>query len=301
MDILRTPDARFEGLADWPYAPRYAEVRDADGTVLRIHYVDEGPRDGAVVLLMHGEPSWAYLYRHIIAGLVARGRRVIAPDLVGFGRSDKPAKRTDYTYKRHVAWMSAWLTGLDLKGITLFCQDWGGLIGLRLVAAFPERFAGVVVANTGLPTGGGMTEGFKAWLEFSQNVPQMPIGMLLNGGSGRNLSEAEIAAYDAPFPDETYKEGARQFPTLVPVAAEHPSVAENLAAWKVLEAFDKPFLTAFSDGDAITRGGEAVFQSRVPGAKGQPHVTLSGGHFLQEDSPREIVEAIDGLIERARS
>lgn len=301
MDILRTPDARFEGLADWPYAPRYAEVRDADGTVLRIHYVDEGPRDGAVVLLMHGEPSWAYLYRHIIAGLVARGRRVIAPDLVGFGRSDKPAKRTDYTYERHVAWMSAWLAGLDLKGITLFCQDWGGLIGLRLVAAFPERFAGVVVANTGLPTGGGMTEGFKAWLEFSQNVPQMPIGMLLNGGSGRNLSEAEIAAYDAPFPDETYKEGARQFPTLVPVTAEHPSVAENLAAWKVLEAFDKPFLTAFSDGDAITRGGEAVFQSRVPGAKGQPHVTLSGGHFLQEDSPREIVEAIDGLIERARS
>lgn len=301
MDILRTPDARFEGLADWPYAPRYAEVRDADGTVLRIHYVDEGPRDGAVVLLMHGEPSWAYLYRHVIAGLVARGRRVIAPDLVGFGRSDKPAKRTDYTYERHVAWMSAWLTGLDLKGVTLFCQDWGGLIGLRLVAAFPERFAGVVVANTGLPTGGGMTEGFKAWLEFSQNVPQMPIGMLLNGGSGRTLSEAEIAAYDAPFPDETYKEGARQFPTLVPVTAEHPSVAENLAAWKVLEAFDKPFLTAFSDGDAITRGGEAVFQARVPGAKGQPHVTLSGGHFLQEDSPGPIVEAIDGLIERARS
>ncbi|WP_068876147.1 MULTISPECIES: haloalkane dehalogenase [unclassified Phenylobacterium] len=301
MDILRTPEARFEGLAEWPYAPNYAEVRDADGTVLRIHYVDEGPRDGAVVLLMHGEPSWAYLYRHIIAGLVARGRRVIAPDLVGFGRSDKPAKRTDYTYERHVAWMSAWLTGLDLGGVTLFCQDWGGLIGLRLVAAFPERFAGVVVANTGLPVGGGMTEGFKAWLEFSQNVPQMPIGMLLNGGSGRNLSDAEIAAYDAPFPDETYKEGARQFPTLVPVTAEHPSVAENLAAWKVLEAFDKPFLTAFSDGDAITRGGEAAFQSRVPGAKGQPHVTLSGGHFLQEDSPGPIVEAIDGLIERARS
>ncbi len=301
MDILRTPEARFEGLADWPYTPRYAEVRDADGTVLRIHYVDEGPRDGAVVLLMHGEPSWAYLYRHIIAGLVARGRRVIAPDLVGFGRSDKPAKRTDYTYERHVAWMSAWFTGLDLRGVTLFCQDWGGLIGLRLVAAFPERFAGVVAANTGLPAGGGMTEGFKAWLEFSQNVPQMPIGMLLNGGSGRALSEAEIAAYDAPFPDETYKEGARQFPTLVPVTADHPSVAENLAAWKVLEAFDKPFLTAFSDGDAITRGGEAVFQSRVPGAKGQPHVTLSGGHFLQEDSPQEIVEAIDGLIERARS
>jgi len=299
MEVLRTPDARFEGLADWPYAPRYAEVRDADGTPLRIHYVDEGPRDGAVVLLMHGEPSWAYLYRHIIKGLVARGRRVIAPDLVGFGRSDKPTKRTDYTYERHVDWTSQWLTGLGLSDVTLFCQDWGGLIGLRLVTAYPGLFAGAVVGNTGLPVGGGMTDGFKAWLEFSQNIPVMPIGMLVNGGSGRNLSEAEIAAYDAPFPDEAHKEGARQFPTLVPVTAEHPSVAENLAAWKVLEQFEKPFVTAFSDGDAITRGGEAPFQARVPGAKGQPHVTLSGGHFLQEDSPDEIVEVIDGVIARS--
>lgn len=300
MEVLRTPDARFEGLADWPYAPHYLEVRDADGTGLRIHYVDEGPRDGAPVLLMHGEPSWAYLYRHIIAGLVAKGRRVIAPDLIGFGRSDKPAKRTDYTYERHVAWMSQWLTALDLKDLTLFCQDWGGLIGLRLVAAYPERFAGLVIANTGLPTGGGMTDGFKAWLEFSQNIPQMPIGMLVNGGSGRNLSPEEVAAYDAPFPDESYKEGARQFPTLVPVTPEHPSVADNLAAWNVLERFDKPVVTAFSDGDAITRGGDAPIQARIPGAKGQPHVTLSGGHFLQEDSPAEIVEVIDQLIERNR-
>jgi len=298
MEVLRTPDARFEGLADWPYAPHYAEVRDADGTALRIHYVDEGPRDGAAVLLMHGEPSWAYLYRHIIKGLAVKGRRVIAPDLVGFGRSDKPAARADYTYERHVDWMSQWLTGLDLRDITLFCQDWGGLIGLRLVAAFPERFAGVAVANTGLPAGGGMTDGFKAWLELSQNIPVMPIGMLLNGGSQRMLSDAEVAAYDAPFPDERYKEGARQFPMLVPVTAEHASVAENLAAWQVLERFEKPVVTAFSDGDAITRGGEAPFQARVPGAKGQPHVTLSGGHFLQEDSPAEIVEVIDGLIRR---
>lgn len=300
MEVLRTPDIEFEGLADWPYAPRYLDVRDGDGTTLRIHYVDEGPRDGAPVLLMHGEPSWAYLYRHVIAGLVAKGRRVIAPDLIGFGRSDKPARRGDYTYERHVAWMSQWLTGLDLKGLTMFCQDWGGLIGLRLVAAYPERFAGLVIANTGLPVGGGMTEGFKAWLEFSQNIPVMPIGVLLNGGSKRNLSDAEVAAYDAPFPDETYKEGARQFPVLVPVTAEHASVAENLAAWTVLERFDKPVVTAFSDGDAITRGGEAPFQARIPGAKGQPHVTLSGGHFLQEDSPAEIVEVIDGLIGRSR-
>jgi len=298
MEVLRTPDERFAGLADWPFAPHYREVVDADGTRLRIHYVDEGPRDGAPVLLMHGEPSWAYLYRHIIAGLAAKGRRVIAPDLVGFGRSDKPAKRADYTYERHVDWMSQWLTGLDLTGVTLFCQDWGGLIGLRLVAAFPERFAGLVIANTFLPTGGGMTDGFKAWLDFSQRVPVMPIGVIVNGGSGRNLSEAEIAAYDAPFPDETYKEGARQFPVLVPVTPEHASVAENLEAWSVLERFDRPVVTAFSDGDAVTRGMDAPVQARIPGAAGQPHVTLSGGHFLQEDSPAEIVDVIDGMIRR---
>jgi len=301
MEVLRTPDARFEGLADWPYAPRYLDVENPDGPTLRIHYVDEGPRDGPPVLLMHGEPSWAYLYRHVIAGLVAKGCRVIAPDLIGFGRSDKPARRTDYTYERHVAWMSRWLTGLDLKDLTLFCQDWGGLIGLRLVAAYPERFAGLVIANTGLPTGTGWSDGFKAWLDFSQNVPQMPIGFIVNGGSGRNLSDAEVAAYDAPFPDETFKEGARQFPVLVPITPEHPSVAENLAAWTVLERFDKPVVTAFSDGDAVTRGGDLPIQARIPGAKGQPHVTLSGGHFLQEDSPAEIVAVIAGLIERSRA
>ncbi|MCW5758985.1 MAG: haloalkane dehalogenase [Phenylobacterium sp.] len=298
MQVLRTPDARFDGLVDWPYAPRYAQVTDADGTTLRLHYVDEGPRDGAVVLLMHGEPSWAYLYRHIIQGLAARGHRVVAPDLIGFGRSDKPAKRTDYTYARHVDWMSQWLTSLDLTDVTLFCQDWGGLIGLRLVAAYPERFAGVVVGNTGLPTGAGMTDGFKAWLALSQNVPQMPIGALLNSASGRELSPQEIAAYDAPYPDESYKEGARQFPTLVPVTPEHDQVAENKAAWAVLERFDKPLITAFSDGDPITQGGEAPFQARVPGARGQPHVTLKGGHFLQEVSHAEIVDIIDGMIRR---
>jgi haloalkane dehalogenase len=298
METLRTPDARFEGLDGWPYAPHYATLADPDGTQLRLHYVDEGPRDGPVVLLMHGEPSWAYLYRKIIADLTARGCRVIAPDLIGFGRSDKPTQRADYTYERHVDWMSQWLQQLELGDVTLFCQDWGGLIGLRLVAAFPEMFAGVIVGNTGLPTGSGMTEGFKAWRDFSQSVPQFPVGFIVNGGVGRDLSPAEVAAYDAPFPDESYKEGARQFPLLVPVTPEHGSVAENQAAWKVLEAFDKPFLTAFSDGDAVTRGGEAVFQARVPGAKGQPHVILHGGHFLQEDSPAEIAELIGGMVSR---
>ena len=296
MKTLRTPDERFDGLPDWPYAPNYLKIADADGTQLRLHYVDEGPREGATVLLMHGEPSWSYLYRKIIAPLAAKGYRVIAPDLIGFGRSDKPAARTDYTYERHVAWMSQWLTGLDLKDVTLFCQDWGGLIGLRLVAAFPERFAGLVVANTALPVGAGWSEGFKAWLEYSQSVPQMPIGTIVDGGTGRDLSPEEIAAYDAPFPDETYKEGARQFPVLVPITPEHASVAENQAAWAVLERFDRPVVTAFSDGDPVTKGGEATFQARIAGAQGRPHVTLTGGHFLQEDCPDDIVAVIDGLI-----
>ncbi len=296
MDVLRTPDERFEGLADWPYAPRYTQVFDADGTALRIHYVDEGPKDQRPILLMHGEPSWAYLYRGVIEGLTKRGRRAIAPDLVGFGRSDKPAARADYTYERHVAWMSDWLIRNELTNIVLFCQDWGGLIGLRLVAAFPERFSAVVVSNTGLPIGSGKSAGFEAWLNFSQNAPELPIGFILNGGTARDLSDAERAAYDAPYPDETYKEGARIFPALVPITPEHASVDENKAAWAVLEQFEKPFVTAFSDADPITRGGEAVFQSRVPGARKVAHTTLKGGHFVQEDSPSEIAALLDGLV-----
>ncbi|MGA0599623.1 haloalkane dehalogenase [Caulobacter sp. KR2-114] len=298
MQILRTADDRFHGLPDWPFAPRYLQIADDDGTDLRIACVDEGPRDGRPVLLMHGEPSWSYLYRHVIPRLTAMGHRAIAPDLVGFGRSDKPAARGDYTYERHVAWMSRWLEAMDLQGAVLFCQDWGGLIGLRLVAAFPERFAGVVVANTGLPTGNPVSEAFMGWLNFSQTVPQLPVGMIIAGGTARSLSDAERAAYDAPFPDESYKEGARQFPALVPITPQHGSVAENQAAWTVLEGWTKPFVTAFSDADPVTKGGEAVFQARVPGTRGQPHVTLPGGHFLQEDCPAEIAATLDALIGR---
>ncbi|MFZ5668336.1 MAG: haloalkane dehalogenase [Pseudomonadota bacterium] len=301
MKVLRTPDERFTGLPGYSYAPHYLTVRDAaSGADLRIACVDEGPRDAAPVLLMHGEPSWSYLYRGIIEPLRAR-HRVVAPDLVGFGRSDKPADAADYSFERHVAWMSAWLRAMDLKDITLFCQDWGGLIGLRLVAAFPDRFARVIVANTGLPEGEGMTEGFQAWLDMSQSLPVFPAGMIVNMGTLRELSPEEVAAYDAPYPDETYKAGARIFPTFVPVTPQHPSVTENKAAWQVLEAFDKPFLTAFSDGDPITRGGERVFQARVPGARGRAHVTLSGGgHFLQEDRPAEIAALIEAFIEETR-
>jgi haloalkane dehalogenase len=294
MRVLRTPDERFRSLPDFPYQPRYLEIEDGDGTSLRIAYVDEG--DGPLVLLMHGEPTWSFLYRKIIAAL-RPNFRVVAPDLIGFGRSDKPAELTDYTYERHVGWMRAWVEALDLTGITLFCQDWGGLIGLRLVAAMPERFAGVIASNTGLPIGAGWSEGFERWRQFSQSVPELPVGRIVNGGSVRELSAAEIAAYDAPFPDESYKSGARIFPTLVPVTPDHGSVAENKAAWEALARFDKPFLVAFSDADPITRGAEKPFKKLIPGAQGLEHPTLSGGHFVQEDSP----EAIAALVERLAS
>ncbi len=297
MKVLRTPDDHFADLPDYPFAPHTLTIADADGTDLRVHYIDEGPRDAAPVLLLHGEPSWSYLYRKFVGPLVAQGHRVIAPDLIGFGKSDKPAARDDYSYERHVAWMSAWLTAIDLTDVTLFCQDWGGLIGLRMVAAFPDRFARLIIANTGLPTGSGMSDGFDAWCKFSQTVDPFPTGIIVNGGAVRDLSAAEMAAYDAPFPDETYKAGARQLPLLVPVTPEHASVAENKAAWAVLEGFDKPVLTCFSDSDAVTKGGERMFIERMPGARGQPHrIIANAGHFLQEDQPEELVALIAEFI-----
>ncbi|KPF79733.1 haloalkane dehalogenase [alpha proteobacterium AAP81b] len=297
MQILRTPDERFVGLVGYDFAPHYSEVADrATGQGLRIHRIDEGPAGAAPVLLMHGEPSWSYLYRKFVAPLTAAGHRVVAPDLIGFGKSDKLAARGDYTFERHVEWMSDWLTGLDLNGITLFCQDWGGLIGLRLVAAFPDRFARLVIANTGLPIGTGSSPGFDQWLTLSQTIPQFPVGGIVNMGTSRELTPAEIAAYDAPFPDESYKEGARQFPTLVPVTPGHASVAENIAAWKVLEAFDKPVLTCFSDNDPVTKGGEAAIKARIPGAAGQAHTIVAGGHFLQEDCPELLCGLINDFI-----
>ena len=300
MNILRTPDSRFDNLLDWPFKPHYTQITDAaTGQSLRLACVDEGPRDGPTVLLMHGEPTWSYLYRHIIPRLVELGCRVVAPDLIGFGRSDKLAERNDYTYERHVAWLSTWLTTMDLQEITLFCQDWGGLLGLRLVAAFPERFARVLAGNTVLPVGTDPGKGFMDWLAYSQTTNDLPIGQIVSMGVTRKLSRDEIAAYDAPFPDASYKAGACQFPTLVPITPQHASVTENLAAWRVLSAFDKPFITAFSDNDPVTKGGDLVFQKRISGAKGQAHVTLRGGHFLQEDSPDEIVALIDGAMKRS--
>ena len=300
MKALRTPDDRFADLPDYPFAPNYAQLGADTADGLRLHYLDEGPRDGRTVLMMHGEPSWSYLYRHMIPPVVAAGCRVVAPDLIGFGRSDKPAALSDYSYAAHVAWMREWFEGMDLRDVVLVCQDWGGLIGLRLVAAYPERFAGVVAANTMLPVGRGeMSEAFAQWREFSQSVPVFPSGNILQGATVRELSAAEVAAYEAPFPDERFKAGARIFPALVPVELDDPENAANRAAWEVLGGFDKPFVTAFSDQDPITRGGDAVFHERVPGTQGQPHVTLEGGgHFLQEDVPQALAEIVLGLVER---
>lgn len=285
MKYQRTSDDRFENLKDYAFEPHYLWVDNTVGGSLRVHYVDEGPTDAAPVLMMHGEPSWSYLYRHMIPIFTGAGFRAVAPDLVGFGRSDKPTERADYTYERHVAWMTDWLTQLDLTEITLVCQDWGGLIGLRLVTAMPERFARVVVANTALPTGDQpMGPAFAAWREYSQTTPEFNSGRIVYGGTAQKISDEEIAAYNAPYPDESYKAGARQFPTLVPDTPDNPSSQANRDAWQVLKTLETPFLTAFGADDKIMAGVEKVFQKLIPGAAGQNHTILpNAGHFLQED------------------
>ncbi|MEC8503188.1 MAG: haloalkane dehalogenase, partial [Actinomycetota bacterium] len=291
MQVVRTPDERFEALPDFPFAPHYVEIDDAEGGRLRVHYVDEGPRDGHTVLLLHGEPSWCFLYRRIIPQLVDGGCRVIAPDLVGFGKSDKPTEKSDYTYNRHVNWMQAAIIDhLDISDATFFGQDWGGLIGLRLVAENASRFARVVISNTGLPTGDHpLTEAFMAWQRYSKTSPDFEIGRIINAATVRELSADEIAAYDAPFPDDSYKAGARIFPSLVPTAPDDPTASANRAAWEIFQRWEKPFLCCFSDRDPVSRGGDGAFLSRVPGTAGQPHETIENAHhFVQEDSPNDL-------------
>ncbi|MDJ0848058.1 MAG: haloalkane dehalogenase [Myxococcota bacterium] len=330
METIRTPDDRFTDLEGFPFTPHYVEVPDGEGGTLRVHHVDEGPPDGEVVVCMHGQPSWSYLYRKMIPVFTDAGYRVLAPDLVGFGRSDKPTSIDDYTYARHVAWMSAWLEGLDLPGINLFCQDWGGLIGLRLVAAFPDRFARVVVANTGLPDGGGLPAeaagpmrelyetipvvpaaelgerfrakegppGFLYWRRYCADSPDFSVGdvMQLTGGS---MADPVRAAYEAPFPDARYVAGARKFPSLVPIFPDDVEIPANQEAWKVLECFERPFRTSFSDSDPVTAGLEQVFQARVPGAKNVEHVTIAGaGHFLQEDAGPQVAREMIAFMHK---
>ena len=299
MPALRTPDERFDDLPDHPFAPHYLDVPGLPGEApLRLHHVDEGPRDAPPVLMMHGEPTWSFLYRRQIARGVAAGHRVVAPDLIGFGRSDKPTRIEDYTYQRHVDWMTCFVETLDLRDITLLCQDWGGLIGLRLVAAMPQRFARVMAANTFLPTGDStMPEAFLKWREYARTVPVFPVGNIVARGCAQPLPDAVQAAYDAPFPDESYKAGARAFPSLVPATPDDPASEPNRRAWQALMRYERPFRTAFSDRDPITAGADRVLQKLIPGAHGQPHRTLAGGgHFLQEDCADALADALLAFI-----
>ncbi len=334
MKTLRTLDERFEDLPGYSFAPHYSEVPDGEGGALRIQHVDEGAPDAELILCLHGQPTWSYLYRKMIPVFVEAGFRVIAPDFVGFGRSDKPTERSDYTYVRHVAWMSAWLEGLDLSGINLFCQDWGGLIGLRLVAAYPERFARVVAENTGLPDGGGAPAdaapalhalydslpvvkaselferfrakdgppGFLFWRKYCAESPDFSIGDVMGTGGASGMPDDVRAAYEAPFPDARYLAGAREFPSLVPVFPDDPEIPANKKAWESLAAFDRPFLTSFSDSDPVTAGMHEVLQDRVAGAKGMEHVTIRGaGHFLQEEKGEVVARAMIDFIRATAS
>lgn len=295
MKTLRTPDARFENLPGYDFAANYVEIE-----AMRMHYVDEGPKDGNVVLLLHGEPSWSYLYRHMIPPLATAGLRVVAPDLIGFGKSDKPARKSDYSYARHVAWMTAFVESLDLGDITLFCQDWGSLIGLRVAAENERRFARIALGNGGLPTGDQeMPRAFLIWRAFALYSPWFPIGKIIQKGTITDLGEDVLAAYDAPFPSSRYKAGARAFPKLVPTEPDDPASDANRAAWEVFGRWQKPFLTTFSNRDPITRGLEVPWQKVVPGARDRQHVKIrNAGHFLQEDRGVELAEV---LIEFVRS
>ncbi len=303
MKALRTPDDRFADLPGYPFSPHYLTVDDTEGGQLRMHYLDEGPAGAPVVLMLHGEPSWSYLYRKMVPIVVSAGLRAVVPDLIGFGRSDKPARRADYTYQRHVDWIRALLVQLELGDITLVCQDWGGLIGLRLVGEHPERFARVVAANTGLPTGDHHPgDAFLKWQEFSQRTPVFTVGGIIQRSCVTPLTAEVVAAYDAPFPDESYKEGARQFPLLVPTTPDDPAAPANRKAWEALAQFRKPFLVAFSDKDPITRASAPVMRKLIPGCEGQPHTTIeNAGHFLQEDQGEALARVVVDFVAKARA
>ncbi len=317
MDVLRTPDDRFDNLHGYPFEAHYLEIDDLDGGKLRIHYVDEGPREAAPVLLMHGEPTWSYLYRKMIPGLLEAGHRVVAPDLVGFGKSDKPTAKSDYTLARHVAWMHAWLEAVDLRRATFFGQDWGSLIGLTVLTLEPDRFERIVVANGALldplhpermleaQAASSDPEAFSRWQEFAAAAEQIDVGDVMDAGlagvtdgGGLELSAAERAAYDAPFPDASYQAGALVFPLLIdPERLGDEGLQLFIDAWRVLEKWEKPLVTAYGKADPILGWFDTVFQTWVPGAKGQPHREFpEGSHFIQEQEATELVEVINATI-----
>jgi len=311
VEVLRTPDERFARLPGHAFAPRYAAVPGPGGEPLRMHFVDEGPRGAPVVLLLHGEPTWSFLYRKLIPRIARAGLRAVAPDHIGFGRSDKLADRTFYSQARHVEWLLALVRSLDLRRITLVCQDWGGPIGLAALAAEPERFAGVVAANTILPTVDPdltrgvlewRTDALLEWIVGSQRMPHFSAGAIVAGVCRRPVAPEVVAGYDAPFPGERFAAAARHFPVLIPITPGDAGAVMNRATWRALERFEKPFLTAFSDGDPATRGWETIFQRLVPGARGQPHTTVANaGHFLQEDAGEELADLVVRFVGPGRA
>lgn len=285
MRILRTDEARFAGLPDYPFEANYLDVDPG----LRMHFVDHGPADGTPVVMLHGEPSWSYLYRHMIPLVADAGYRVLAPDLVGFGKSDKPASVADYSYDSHMNWLTRWLEGLNLTNATLVCQNWGSLLGLRLAAENHRRFSRIIVGNGMLPTGDSPVPAvFRAWKAFASHSPWFPVARIIQLGTERTLSSGEMLAYEAPFPSPEFKAGARAFPSLVPVTPNDPASAANREAWRTLERWRKPFITCFSSGDPITRGGDRHMQKRIPGALGQPHITLRGGTSCKRTHPASL-------------
>lgn len=297
MRVLRTADERFASLPGYPWSPNYLTIRDEDGTDLRVHYLDEGPRDAEPILLLHGNPTWSFLYRKMIPGLLATGRRVIAVDLPGTGKSDKPADRKDYTLARHYDWASKWFTALGISNVTLFCQDWGGTIGLYLVSKYPERFARVVAANTGVPTGEGESDFMKMWVGMMAVATEFP-WMMLETGMVTKLTPEEIAAYRAPYPTSEYEYCLITWPGLITVQPDNPGLPLNLEAWEKLQTFEKPFLTLFGELDPVARGWEVRAQQKIPGARGQDHAIIANAHhFIQEDAADELVARITRFLD----
>jgi haloalkane dehalogenase len=317
LEIVRTPESRFENLPDYPFTPRYTELRGPEGVALRMHYLDEGDPSAPPILLAHGEPAWSFLYRKLVPRLVEAGLRVVVPDHIGFGRSDKIVEKTAYTFERHVDWLHQFVVALDLQGATLLAQDWGGPIGFGVLAREPDRFARAVAANTMLHTvepalagrlawsnhGVGeadaqVDETLLAWMAHSQRAEVFLASHAAQGATRTTLPDEVLRGYDAPFPDERYKGGMRQFPILIPVTRSDPGAAINRQAWSVLEEFEKPFLTVYGDSDPGTGGWDTIFQERIPGASGQPHQVLANaGHFLQEDVPAELAKALIDFVQ----
>ena len=309
ISVLRTPDSCFKSLPDFPYSPKYVSVDNPGTSPLRMHYVGEGPKDAVVVLMLHGEPSWSFSWRKVIAAIVAAGYRAIVPDHIGFGRSDKLVQRTDYSYAKYIDWMISLLKQLDLQRVVLVAQDWGGPIGLSVLAAMPERFNAIVVTNTLLPNcedapqgiAGWPGELIENWVAMTRTADDLPVSDIVAGVSAVPLPDEVKQAYDAPFPDASYKAAALQFPSLIPLDANMAGVTENRATWRALEQWHKPLVTAFSDGDPSTRDWQYVFQRRVPGAAGMPHTVIAdAGHFVQEEQGEVLAQLVCEVIGQLR-